>query len=523
MSYALLRKYQQVKDCLSENEQREIDELLDGITFPSMPLSSFVKRAWHVVEPHTDYQHNWHIDVISNHLEASAFGIIRNLLINIQPRHMKSLLVSVFFPCWVWSFAPHTQWLFLSHAQSLSIRDNLKRRRILKSRWYQSLFSEQVTLSGDQSQKSWFENSESGHMIALGLGGIGLGGDFIVGDDILNREHAFSQKRRDHANSFWGETVSTRGNNPKSVIKIIIAQRLHQDDPIGNIMELEGRGGDIYEKLIIPTEFEPDNPTPETTIGWRDPRKSAGELLWKKRFNRSFISTLKVSLGSMGSSSQLQQRPSVAGGNIFKATWWKFWQPEGLNLPDVKIKLADGSYHNAPVSDLPLMETIVQSWDMSFKEVEGTSYVVGQVWGQNLANYYLLDQERDRMGLPKTLMAVRRLTERNPEAVAKYIEEKANGAAVIQTLKSEIAGLIPVNPMGDKVSRANAVSPIVESGNVYLPHPAIAPWIGDFIDECRNFPAAVYNDQVDSFTQALLKLTEPKEKPKKGGAWGRKR
>jgi predicted phage terminase large subunit-like protein len=104
------------------------------------------------------------------------------------------------------------------------------------------------------------------------------------------------------------------------------------------------------------------------------------------------------------------------------------------------------------------------------------------------------------------LEAVKDLSAKWPHALAKLIEDKANGPAVIQSLQGRIAGLIPVDPSGTKEARAHAVSPQIEAGNVYLPHPSIAPWVADLLAECAAFPNGTYADQVDTLTQALLRL-----------------
>lgn len=514
----LLADFSDLAPYLTPDEERQIARLLETVALPPLPLVEFIRGAWRVVEPHTPYNHNWHIDAIADHLTAATFGLIRRLLVNIQPRHMKSLLVSVFWPAWVWTFRPASQWLFLSYAQSISIRDNLKRRRIIESSWYRYHFGEAFELTTDQRQKGNFQNDQGGHMIALGLGGTGQGGDFIVADDLLAREQAYSVAYRDRAITVWDETVSTRGNDPRTVVKVMIAQRLHEGDPPGHIMTKESEGGEVYDRLIIPTEFEPDARPPATSIGWTDPRTEPGALLWPERYDAATIATLKTTLGSMAASAQLQQRPTTATGTILDARAWRFWRPRGVSLPLVEIKIGDGTIHRVDAVELPDVGIDSQSWDCAFKDNADSSYVVGQAWRKVDANIYLLDQERDQMNLPATIDAIRRLSARYPSATAKLVEDKANGPAVVQTLRSEIPGLLEVSPQGDKISRAHAASPFVESGNVYLPHPGIAPWVYDFIDECRNFPAAVYNDQVDAFTQYVIWTTRPPEKKKRARA-----
>ena len=153
----------------------------------------------------------------------------------------------------------------------------------------------------------------------------------------------------------------------------------------------------------------------------------------------------------------------------------------------------------------------MQSWDMAFKDLESSDFVVGQVWGKVRGDRFLLDQVKDRLDFPKTLEAVRGMTRKWPETYAKLVEDKANGSAVIAMLNHEIQGLIPVQPEGGKEARASAISAQIESGNVYLPHPSIMPWVSGFIDEAAAFPNAAHDDQVDGMSQALLRWSTRRE------------
>ena len=166
--------------------------------------------------------------------------------------------------------------------------------------------------------------------------------------------------------------------------------------------------------------------------------------------------------------------------------------------------------HEAIIVILPdEVEEMVQSWDCSFKDLKTSDFVAGELWGRIGADSYLLDQVHERMDFPATLAAVRNMSRRWPGAEAKLIEDKANGSAVIQSLEHELTGIIPVEPLGGKVSRAFAITPRIEAGNVYLPHPAFAPWVNDFIEECANFPNGRNDDWVDAMTQALQRLNAP--------------
>jgi predicted phage terminase large subunit-like protein len=280
---------------------------------------------------------------------------------------------------------------------------------------------------------------------------------------------------------------------------VVVMQRCHQQDLSGHLLE---QGG--FEHLCLPAEYE--GSTRKTSIGFSDPRTTIGELLWKERYGKQEIEDLKRRLGSYAAAGQLQQRPSPLGGGIFKRHWWRYWQPRGANLPPVVVQLSDGTYHSIHAVYRPLrVDEQIQSWDCAFKDLETSDFVVGQVWGRLGANYFLGDQIRDRMDCPTTVKAVRQLSERYPGSLAKLIEDKANGSAVIQMLKHEIEGILAVNPEGGKVARAMAVSPLIEAGDVYLPHPLYASWVNDFTEECAAFPNGAHDDQVDAMTQALLR------------------
>ena len=124
------------------------------------------------------------------------------------------------------------------------------------------------------------------------------------------------------------------------------------------------------------------------------------------------------------------------------------------------MKRPDGTIERRNAVELPSdFDQVIQSWDMSFKDTRNSDFVVGQIQAAQGANRYLLDQIRDRLDLPGTLMAVRRLSCQWPNSHLKLVEDKANGPAVIQSLRHQIGGLVEVNPEGGKMSRAAAASP----------------------------------------------------------------
>src|SRR5580704_2591354 len=365
--------------------------------YATRSLREFVRQAWQVVEPFTPFVPGWHIDAITDHLEAVTRGDIRNLLINVPPRHMKSLLVSVFWPAWEWILHPERRWLHSSYASSLSIRDSVKCRRLIESPWYRARWGYAFSLTGDQNAKMRFDNDRSGYRLSTSVGGsvTGEGGDRIVCDDPHKVDEVESDAVRKTAIDWWDVAMSTRVNDPKTSAMVIVMQRCHQRDLSGHLLE---KGN--FEHLRLPAEFE--EPKCVTSIGWSDPREQPGELLWPERFGPKEIADLKVSLGSYAAAGQLQQRPSPAGGGIIKRWWFKFWQPPGANLPPVIVQLPDGSTRSDVAIEVGTVEEQAQSWDCTFKDLETSDYVVGQVWGRVGASYVLLDQVRARMDFPAT-------------------------------------------------------------------------------------------------------------------------
>ncbi len=449
-------------------------------------LFEFEKQAWRVIEP-TPFVPGWHIEVVCNHLEAVTRRVIRNLIINIPPRHTKSLTTSVMWPAWTWGPAgmPDTRWLCMSYGGDLSIRDSVKCRTLIQSNWYQKRWGGLFNLTGDQNAKERYNNTKNGYRIASSIGGMatGEGGDIILIDDPHNLKEINSELSRKSVIDWWDTVMPTRLNDQDASARVIIMQRSHFGDLVGHIKDTSKEN---WEWLVLPAEFE-DGTRCETSIGFIDPRTEPGQLLWPARFNEQTIVKLKRELGSYAYAGQFQQRPSPVEGGIFKRHWWQFYL-----------------HQQRPVK----FDFLFQTWDMAFKDLKTSDYVSGQVWGQIGANFYLLDNLWERLDFVKTLAAVERMTARWPDATAKFVEDKANGTAVINMLKSKIPGLIAINPEGSKISRAFAVSPLVEAGNVWVPHPSTTPWVNDWLEEMVNFPNGAHDDQVDAFTQGITQASK---------------
>ncbi len=273
------------------------------------------------------------------------------------------------------------------------------------------------------------------------------------------------------------------GNSRYSRI-ILIMQRLHHQDLTGHLIA-KNLG---YEVVKIPTVCE------RKTIVYfplseREVVREAGSFMHPERDGREEIEQAKKDLGSYGFAGQHQQDPSPRSGGIIKRAWIKYYKELPGDLEE-KIIVADLTYKDAKTSDFTVVE----------------------VWGRKGANLYLIDQIRDRMGFPQQIQAIKTMSARHPDAIAKVIEEAANGAAVIQTLQGEIMGIVPYKPQTGKDARLAAVSPIYEAGNVYYPDPTIAPWVGTNVEEVVSFPNAAHDDTVDCASLAIMRLRETSSK-----------
>lgn len=281
-------------------------------------LRVFVESAWPAIEPRTQFVPGWHIDAICEHLQAASRGEIQRLVINIPPRHMKSITVSVMWPAWLWTFAPHIRLLTASYGASLAERDAIRTRDLLRSFWYQQRWPD-LELKPDVNRGNRYENTHTGYRIATSVGGeaTGEGGDVLIVDDPHKLEEAMSDSARARVLDWHDGTLATRFNDPKRGIEIVVMQRVHERDLCGHLIE---RG---YAHLCLPARYERTHPF----IWPDDPRQNEGELLWPEHIPEPQLQQIEQALGSFRTAGQLQQRPAAAEGELLKRSWWQFYYP----------------------------------------------------------------------------------------------------------------------------------------------------------------------------------------------------
>jgi predicted phage terminase large subunit-like protein len=400
-------------------------------------------------------------------------GECKRLIINIPPRYSKTEIAVVNFIAWCLAKAPDCEFIHASYAARLAANNSWKARNIVSSEWYAANFPDTKIAYGSNAKDDWrttaggviYSTGADGTITGFGAGKMrfGFGGAIII-DDPHKANEANSDTMRQNVIDWYDNTIKSRTNSPDTPI-IVIMQRLHEEDLSGWL--LKGGSGEEWEHLVISA----------ITDDW--------EALWPEKHDLPTLEQMKKS-NQYVFAGQYMQAPAPIGGGIFKEAWWRYFNPNAL----------------------PKVRRIIQSWDTSFKTKEQNDYSCCTTWAECDLGYYLLDVFKDKLEFPDLRRrAVSLFLKYNPQGV--LVEDKASGQSLIQDLKLPIEyegrtvrlPIIPIKVDTDKVTRAFAVTPIVEAGQVFLPEHA--PWLTDYISSLGTFPNATHDDDVDSTTQAL--------------------
>jgi len=435
-------------------------------------LRGFVRRAWHIVEPN-EYRASWHIDVICDHLEALLAGDILDLCICQPPGTSKSLIASTLFPAYCWIRKPALRIISSSYAQGIAEKNSKMHRDLVASDWFQSRWGGARIGKDDLNKVRLFTNEALGWRFTTSVGGEATGrhADLLIGDDLVKVQdvtgaYIVEPEAIARANEFWFGTMRTRRADPLTTRRLLIGQRLHSDDAPGRAIE-EG-----YTALVLPMEY--DARIASTT----DRRKDPGELLVPDRFPRSVVDADKARMPPRDYAAQFQQSPTSATGSIFKNVGAKRW------------------------ATLPKNGRTIITVDATFKDSKTSDFVAIQVWHGDHPRFYLLEEHAERLSFSRTVDRIRQVKANFPIA-AIYIEDKANGPAIIDTLKDLVTGVLAWSPgTASKISRAEAKAHLFEAGNVLLPEGDLEA----YISELHKFPRGKHDDRVDGTTMALMIL-----------------
>lgn len=446
-------------------------------------LTSFIERSFYELNPQDNFVAGQYIERLAATLERCRTGNTNRLIINMPPRTLKSFAVSVAFSAWLHGHEPAKQIICASYGQDLANKHAHDCRSLMSSAFYRGLFP-QAALSPDRLSVDDFMTRARGFRMATSVGGslTGRGADVIILDDVLKPIDALSETVRRAANEWYSHTLMTRLNDKEKGVIIIVMQRLHQEDLVGEVMEREP-----WEVLSLPAIAEKDEDyLIEGPLGNHRYVRKVGEALHPERDTVETYRKIRDAIGEYNFQSQYQQNPMSREGGLIKAEWIRYCEP--------------GEWPKQ-------FEYVLQSWDTACKSGERNDYSVCTTWGIHDGNFYLVDVFRKRLNFPDLKRAVLELFRRyNVDKV--LIEDKGSGTSLIQEFKSDysiwcLEGYTP-KQSSDKLVRLDAQGIKFEGGRVYLPKQAA--WLDEYVREITGFPGSKYDDQVDSTSQALEKI-----------------
>ncbi len=449
-------------------------------------LYEFTKHMWRVIEPEATYVDGWHIKSICEHLEAVTNFHIKRLIVNEPPRHMKSIVSCVMWPAWVWGHYPNRSFIFGSHTLNLAQRDSIKTRQIIESDEYRKIFKHDWTLRDDQNTLSQFTNSKGGVRRAVSVGSTvtGSGGDYLLVDDPNDAGEIYSETARESVIYWYDKVLATRVNDPVNHAKVIIMQRLHENDLSGHVL----KNAD-YDRLILSGEYDPDHEMKSRTkLNFKDPRKIKGEILWPERFTADSLKDLKKSLGEDGEA-QINQVPKSMSGGLILKTDWQFYKSSPSQIEQIGLFI-----------------------DPAQKPGITNDYSAFAVWAKSLNAYYLLDLMREKTDAPLLEALTLDLANKwRPDLI--LIEDKSAGSSLIQYLRRDtVLPVLAFDPgQRDKVVRATAAVPTIRAGKCHLPehirgrdeNGQAINLVDVFIKEHETFPRAKHDDMVDTTSMMI--------------------
>lgn len=458
-------------------------------------LRAYVRAMWSILEPTRRLVEGWCLHAICDHLQAITDGHIRDLVVSVPPGCMKSLSASVFWPTHEWGpkSRPQRRYLFASYSTDLTHRDNRKARRLMESPKYQRLWGDRFRFSSDANRVERIENDKSGFRLATSVSGAGMGEriDVAVVDDPLKGSDGDSPTKVEAALRWFSETLSTRGTDPGSMSRVVIMQRLNERDIAGHAMSKELG----FERLVLPMRHEVVHPhtRKRTLIGFEDPRRHEGELLWPERFPEEEVRRLELELGSHGTASQLQQRPTPRGGGMFKTSWFHVVDEPGN----------DGM--------------VVRGWDLAASTTTSSPFTAGVKMRKTVAGRLIVeDVVRIRGDAYEVEQLILNTAIRDGKDVAISIPQDPgqSGKTQVVAFSRLLHGFnVHYSPeSGSKESRADPLAGQAGGGNLAIVR---AAWNDAFVAEAIVFPGSTWKDQVDAASRAyahLLTARPPRER-----------
>lgn len=459
----------------------------------SLSLGDYIKGAWHIVEELSPFRGGWHIDCMCEHLEAVSRGDIRWLVFNIPPGYMKSLAISVMWPTWEWTKRPQHRYLCVSHAQSLSTRDNDKHRRIVESSWYQMRWPE-VGISKTQNEKMRFDSTVGGYRIGTTIGShSGVMGEHPtrkITDDPHDYQQANSDLHRQKAIDHHDGAMSTRGAGLDAA-HVVVMQRLHEDDLSAHLID----GPVPWEVVCLPTRYEPkrwvetckrsDDPIKPTSLGRYDKRTEEGELLWPEFFTEARVASLELTMTDQEIAGQQQQRPRPLEGALLKRH----------QLESVEERPHD-------------VVTECRYWDTAATEGGTGARTAGIKMARTRAGRFVITGAvMERVDDPHGLIIDTAKADGRHVRIREETEGGGQAKNMVRLRTLALAGYdykgVTVSGKGDKVQRFMPFVRQARAGNVAVLEDE---WTSEVRGELLGFPVAKLKDIPDAAGGALVEL-----------------
>ena len=427
------------------------------------------------------------------------------LAVSMPSRMGKTTTLSRYLPLWVLRQHPNWPVMLTSHSPSLATQWGRDLRRLVQK--HPDLG---VTIAPDAGAVQEWQTTEGGTVISRSIGGsiTGHGAKVLVIDDPhKGLAEAHSEVARNKVWDWWRGEAFTRLDRSGALV-IVVMTRWHEDDLIGRLTSREHEGNpDEWEVISFPAIAQtadvigrnpgdpllspqvPDETREQALTTWERIRVAVGEYVWAAIYLCA---------------------PAPSKGQIIDVQWFQYWTTNPDNVTeDGRVTYLD------PLEPAPPGQNgrWLDSWDMAFKATADSDYVVGSRWLMRDATRYLIQQHRARLTFTQTVAKLQEWAAPTGTGLHVYerlVEDKANGPAVIDALKTKISGLIaiPVNAKDSKIARARSVTPLLEAGNVRIPYPHDPgnEWVLEYLSEFRAFPNGTHDDQVDSTVQALRRL-----------------
>lgn len=461
---------------------------MNAIVFSALlrnDFCSFVRKCFNTIARDATYVDNWHIQALAHHLMLMRQGDINRLIVNMPPRALKSMSVSVAYVAWLLGHDPQRRIIVVSYSNELALELHRQFRMVIDSEWYRRAFPN-VRLAKDTGLEA--VTTQGGGRYATSVEGTltGRGANLIIIDDPHKADEALSDKARTQVKNWFQGTLSSRLDDKKTGQIILVMQRLHPDDLSGHLL-----GTRDWPHLNLPAIASDDCTIPigaDRVKRWR-----RGEPLQSEREDAEVLDRVKRELGSQRFAAQYLQEPVPEGGNAIKREWLQFYDICPTQQPG---------------------DRIVQSWDVAAAIGDANDYSVGTTWLKRKTTYYLIDVFRDRLAYPELRRKMAQLAlEFGADTV--LIEKAGFGFSLLQDLRNDpprgMPAPIGIVPKGDKQDRLAAQSAKIEAGQVLLR--GQAPWLADFLSEILAFPNSRNDDQIDSLSQFLHWASDPWSEP----------